>query len=375
MTFATLASTAVLFALSPESLTKHLAATQSKVTTLAASSSVFPMEVINTPEKNYNQLLTWLKSTENGVVNSKIEIKPSDRGGGFGAFVNAPVEADEVLFTVPREACVTLTDAINDANCGEAFGNLIKAAGPGGNTVVMAGYLAKEYLLSKESTTRSMASSNNSEDNQFGPYLATLPWERGINNQEHVLFWDEQDVENLLRGSLCYRESMELRAEVDLAIKILNGIIGPSVLAARKNNDEEGSFKWPWQSGVPKVNGIVDGLPEAVKGAFVCILTRSFQDGEGDNEKLVPLLDMLQHEAEPNVRHAMRKSDGIVEVRARQPIKEGEELLNQYRAEEEDTMPYHRFFSRFGFVPGIMEPIENLLEDRSSIFYPLTAEV
>lgn len=86
-------------------------------------------------------------------------------------------------------------------------------------------------------------------------------------------------------------------------------------------------------------------------------------------------LDMLQHSETPNVRHGMRPADGTVEVRARCPISSDTELLNQYRSEEEEGMPYSRFFTRFGFVPGILEPIENLLRDKSSIFYPQKAEV
>ena len=115
-----------------------------------------------------------------------------------------------------------------------------------------------------------------------------------------------------------------------------------------------------------------------MKGAFVCLLTRAFQDDndEGtDEEKLVPLLDMLQHSDTPNVRHAMRKADGTVEVRARCDIPSGTELFNQYRSEEEETMPYSRFFTRFGFVPGITEDMENLLRDKSSIFYPKKVEI
>ena len=121
--------------------------------------------------------------------------------------------------------------------------------------------------------------------------------------------------------------------------------------------------------------GPVEGLSEAVTGAMVSILTRSFQDGENDEEKLVPMLDMLQHSDEPNIRHVMRKIDGTVEVRARRDLKAGEELLNQYRSEEEETMPYSRFFTRYGFVPGILEPMQDLLRDKSPIFFARKALV
>jgi hypothetical protein len=133
-------------------------------------------------------------------------------------------------------------------------------------------------------------------------------------------------------------------------------------------------FRWPWEKK-PAPEGLVDGLAPAVKGAFVSLLTRSFQDGDDSEEKMVPLLDMLQHSNEPNVSHVMRQSDGTVEVRARQALSAGDELLNQYISEREEAMPYHRFFTRFGFVPGIVEPIPNLLRDKSSIFFAQKVEV
>lgn len=206
----------------------------------------------------------------------------------------------------------------------------------------------------------------------FGPYLRTLPWARGINNQEHILFWDDEEIESTLKGSMCYSEAKAIREEVSFAIRIINGIIGDTVRAYRGELSD--TFQWPWQRS-SRVGMLLEGLPEAVKGSFVCVLTRAFQDGDNDQEKLVPLLDMLQHSDEPNVSHAMRKEDGSVEVRARRALEATEELLNQYRPEIEETMPYHRFFTRFGFVPGIQEAIPVLLKDRSSIFFPQKAEV
>lgn len=82
----------------------------------------------------------------------------------------------------------------------------------------------------------------------------------------------------------------------------------------------------------------------------------------------------LQHSDEPNVKHAMRQADGTVEVRAARDVNAGEELFNQYRPEEEEEMPYHRFFTRYGFVPGVKESI-SLLKDKSSIFVAQSAEI
>ena len=279
----------------------------------------------------YEAFLTWLKKQNDSFVSEKIELKPSSLvGGGFGAFVTSAVEADELLFRVPRGACITMSDAFNDPHFGESFQKLVEKAGPGGNTVVLAGYIAKERL-------KNFNSEETSVDSKYSSYLATLPWKRGVNNQEHILYWTDDEIETLLRGTMCCGEATDLRREVDLAIKVLDSIF------ARPSR----TFKFPWdKEDSPQVP--LNELPEAVKAAFVCLLTRAFQDDTAgddtnDEEKLVPLLDMLQHSEEPNVSHVMlRESNGDVEVRSRRALEAGEELLNQYRSEMEESMPYHR---------------------------------
>ena len=280
----------------------------------------------------YDALLAWLKTQNNAFVSEKIELKPSTlEGGGYGAFITSAVETDELLFRIPRDVCVTLSDAFADPQFGEQFQKLVEKAGPGGNTVVLAGYIAKERL---KSTSRE----ESFEDSKYSSYLATLPWERGVNNQEHILYWTDAEVDALLTGTMCYSEATDLRREVALAIQVLEGIF------ARPAR----TFKFPWdnQDSTPPIP--LDQLPEAVKAAFVCLLTRAFQDDTtgddtSDEEKLVPLLDMLQHSEEPNVSHVMLKeSNGDVEVRSRRALEAGEELLNQYRSELEESMPYHR---------------------------------
>jgi hypothetical protein len=320
--------------------------------------------------QKYNGLLSWLQ-IQNAEITNKIRIEESSRGGGYGAVVTDDVSKDEFLFSIPRNTCITTQNVLEDPKCGEAFQTLIKKAGPGGNTVCLAGFLAKEYLIMQEDLKQGKQDSS-----CFGSYLATLPWQRGFNNQEHTLYWSDEDIETFLKGSLCYKEATELRQEVDLATRVLDGIVGPSIREYRGEKVESKSeFSWPWERKEQPDLGPVQGFKEAMTGAFVTILTRSFQDGEDDGEKLVPMLDMLQHSDEPNIRHVMRKIDGTVEVRARRDLKAGEELLNQYRSEEEETMPYNRFFTRYGFVPGINEPIKDLLRDKSPIFFSQKAEV
>ena len=198
MTFLPFAT--LLFLVKTPSLTLQL---QNHLTTPQAtpiSISIPPMTSITVEKSKYDNLIRWLKSKD-AIVNESIYIQESSRGGGYGAFVSTLIQSGDLLFTVPRSACITVDNVKADQQCGQVFQKIMEKAGPGGNTVVMAGYLAKEYLCWKDG------------DN-YGPYLETLPWERGINAQEHVLFWNSDTIDAILKGSFCYGEAKELQSEV-----------------------------------------------------------------------------------------------------------------------------------------------------------------
>jgi hypothetical protein len=256
MHFFGLASTAALFVLSKDCrYTSRKAGCQRPTVCLysssetAASDSTSTLNTgINTASSNgggdskkYEDLLLWLKNIK-AEVSDKLKIEPSSRGGGYGAFVTEAVEKGELLFTVPREACITLQDAKDDSECGSTFQKVMEKAGPGGNTVVMAGFMAKEQLKALEDVKQGK---DMMETSFFGPYLATLPWDRGDNNQEHTLYWSQEDMDTYLKGSMCYDEAMALRAEVDLAVTVMNGIIGNIVMEYRGESDENGVSAFP----------------------------------------------------------------------------------------------------------------------------------
>lgn len=201
MTFLKLAATAC-FALAP--LKCHNPCTIERSTQLYSSST---SSTTSTPKK-YENLLAWLEN-EGAVFDYPIEIRESQLGGGYGAVVVDDAKEGDLLFSIPRTACVTMDNIKADEACGKAFEKLIEKAGPGGNTVCLAGFLSKEYLK--------MLHDDEAEQESkalFAPYLATLPWARGINNQEHTLYWSDEDIESYLGGSLCYNEAKDLRDEV-----------------------------------------------------------------------------------------------------------------------------------------------------------------
>jgi hypothetical protein len=267
----------------------------------------------------------------------------------------------------------------------------MEQAGPGSDTVIIAGYLAKEYLLLQEYERRSKEVENGVlvdssattrlKSIKYGTYLGSLPWKAGVNAQDHILFWEAESVESLLKGSFAYEDAVDIKTSVTQATKILNGIIGPTINRARGAEDIEDSnrgFRLTWQAKNRNDVSYTDleGLQEAINGAFVICLSRSFaftfmRDNAEEEECLIPILDTMQHSNDPNI--SLGNSEvhpNFIEVKAAADVEAGNELFNRYKPEDDENMPYHKFYTRFGFVPGVTEPIVNLLENRSTIFFP-----
>jgi len=282
-------------------------------------------------------LISWLERC--GARLGPVALGKSTIGAGYGAFATRTVEEGEEIFSVPTAACVSLYDACGDDEVGDSLARLV-STGQGGATVALAGIVVKEWLCLGDKGPR-------------GPYLAMLPWDAewppgdAEQEQEHVLWWSESQVDRLDGSSEAYSDAVGIRDEVALAAKVITSLVGASVRKAYKARGEPVWNVWKADEDIEK----------AVRGAFVSILSRSFtqEEQESDEEKrLVPLLDMLQHDAEPNVRHvAVRDAatgEQCVVVSARRRLEVGEELLNCY--DYGDELAPALFLTRFGFVPG-----------------------
>lgn len=148
------------------------------------------------------------------------------------------------------------------------------------------------------------------------------------------------------------------RCRNTLATNVLKSLLGAAVRKAYQDRNEPVWNVWKAD----------DDIEKAVRGAFVAILTRSFTQEGGalfedqfatrvplpEEKRLVPLLDMLQHASDPNVKHvaSLDPTTGRqrIEVRTRRRIEENEELLNCYDFGE--PLAPELFLTRFGFVPG-----------------------
>ena len=362
-------------------------------------------------------LVEWVRRNPESRVSSKFSILPSALGG-HGGFASSSLREGELILRIPRSGCcVTQDDAVNDPrSCGPGFRSIRDDPRiPGRGMVLIAGWIAAERMVDRAATRRRRRGRRHEggddgiddvidDDGIDGgggagegrmPYLQTLPWERGgPSGQDHVLFWSDEEVRTLLGGSRAFDDAMLVRRTVDDAVELLRGVVMPVVrdaLAARGSGS--GRMRDHGDGSVDDDDDAVgdddvvcddsdpdEWLDAAVRGAFVIALSRSFAEeveyddhvdgGETRVEVenvLLPLIDVLQHSNDPNT--TLEPFDDCVVLRARRDVAAGEELFHCYREENDDVIPPHKFFTRYGFVPGAREPIPELLKRRSRLFF------
>lgn len=127
-------------------------------------------------------------------------------------------------------------------------------------------------------------------------------------------------------------------------------------------------YKAKVKQGFVKEGSDLNDINDAIRGAFVTILSRSFYDDTRDeNERalLIPLLDMLQHTSDSANAQYFTNGDNI-ELRAKWPMNEKTELMISYSYINE---PWN-FFTRYGFVPGQTKSVKEMLKEKDPVFFP-----
>ncbi len=352
----------------------------------------------------HTYLIQWLASHPITRISSKFSIKPSALGGGYGGFANAAISQHDLILQIPRQLCVTHDDVLQDPTCGHVFQSIKNERVGSWGMILLAGWIAKEYVIAQQqqqnmdasSISSSLGSTRSSSNNnriKHNPYLQSLPWTQGGSfSQDHVLFWSREEVETLLGGSKAYEDAILIRNTVDGAIQRLVDVMVPIILhdirlggnhRSSRSEDDHQQLLVSSSSSVSADNAEPDIIREryihAAKGAFVIALSRSFaeevvSDDENDGNStletenvLLPLIDILQHSNTPNT--ILESYDDYILLRARRDIGIGEELYHQYQEERENVIPPHKFFTRYGFTPGVNEPIAELLKRRSDLFF------
>lgn len=329
-------------------------------------------------------LVQWLSSHPNTHITYKFSIRPSSLGGGYGGFANNFIPQGGLILQIPRELCVTYDDVLHDPTCGHVFQSIKNERIPSWGMILIAGWITKEHVIAQECSLLAMDASNNCRI-KHNPYLQSLPWTRGGSfSQDHILFWSQDEVETLLGGSKAYADAVLIRSTVDDAIKRLADVMVPIILHDSRVKNRSSRSDHRQLKGLPSTTSddddnnnadIRERYSNAVKGAFVIALSRSFaEEVESDDgttieveNVLLPLIDILQHSNTPNTM--LESYDDYILLRARRDIEKGEELFHQYQEEREDVIPPHKFFTRYGFIPGVKEPIAELLKSKSDLFF------
>mmetsp|Transcript_6309 Transcript_6309/g.9864 ORF Transcript_6309/g.9864 Transcript_6309/m.9864 type:complete len:670 (-) Transcript_6309:227-2236(-) len=160
----------------------------------------------------------------------------------------------------------------------------------------------------------------------------------------HFLYWDDDEIEHLLQGTIAQTNARQLRGGVGLLVR-------------------------EWSAAFLEEHSTATGIKQveilnAIFSAFTAVLSRSFGDAAGRalggaGRMLVPLVDMLNHDSEePNVswtwhvgegdEELIKAGRGNVSVTTLKEVKRGEELYKCY-----GWGPAWDIASNYGFVPRL----------------------
>jgi len=322
---------------------------------------------------------------------------------GNGLFCTKSVSANDALFLIRpySDAIITVRHALQDVDCGTQFQKLVEeysGEGGGGNMLAMAGWLAKKRIcdMLQESTHIQEGGVKGSIDNHtekceeskfLTAYLRALPWYP--EDQDHIIWWRQDEADELLRECEGVGdEAIRIRREVASAIPLLAEIIGPVVkskLESLKSSSLD-AVLWNEMVGFDEIGNLDLDLicnlllSSYLRAAFVILMTRSFDasfgdshnfysgtnsSGDGDEIRLVPVMDMMQHIStqDPNVYHICDIDSDCLGLFAARDLMAGEELVISYHTDMNQAV----FAARFGFVPGEIRSLRTLLEERCSV--------
>ena len=323
---------------------------------------------------------TTLEGNNNNSFVSGIDLvvrDPSDGGTGILAVDDIPKESIVMtlnLEQVGRIDATSILDSYNEEEEGkdEVFAILKEMwnkefgdntentnSDEGKRLAVLAGIIAHlqltRYKDMKDTTNEEEKEENQSEDTSYaskesrrsGNFLDAMPLLPQHNNNNkhpfptHYLYWEDDEIQTLLQGTMGQTKAREVRAGIGLVIR-------------------------EWSAAFLSEHSSLTqtDILNSIFSAFSAVLSRSFGDAagrdvDGKGRMLVPLVDMLNHDSEdPNVKwqwlvsegddELIAEGNGEIVVTTLRDIKKGEELLKCY-----GWRPAWDIASSYGFVPRL----------------------
>ncbi|KAL3766808.1 hypothetical protein ACHAW5_009700 [Stephanodiscus triporus] len=321
----------------------------------------------------------WSTTLENSkcYVNPSIELAvrpPSEGGTGIVAVVDIP--ADTVVMCLPLEEvgmvdAASILDLYNEEEGRDEVLTLLKdmwnrkeLATSEGNSedgkrlAIFAGIIAHLQLtrykdMKSNTSGEGVSSYALNQSRRLALFLDAMPLlpqrDDNINSRTHpfpthYLYWTDDEIQILLRGTIGQTKAREVRAGIGLVVREWSS----SFLEEHFNNGDITQTQ----------------ILNAIFSAFTAVLSRSFGDSagrdlNGKGRMLVPLVDMLNHDGEdPNVRwtwhvggddeNGIEDGKGDIVVTTLSEVKTGKELFKCY-----GWRPSWDVASSYGFVPRL----------------------
>lgn len=342
------------------------------------SSSLSEGQDVQQQQHPHSKLWSTTLDTSSSYVNPSIElaVRPPS-GGGTGIVAVEDVPADTVVMSLPLEEvgmidAASILDSYNEEEGRDEVLTLLKESwsrkelastskensDDGKRLAILAGIIAHLQLTRFKDITYNASVKGESsyaldQSRRLGLFLDAMPLlpQRDDDNSQthpfptHYLYWTDDEIEILLRGTMGQTKAREVRAGIGLVVREWSS----SFLEEHYNNGGD----------VTQMQ-----ILNAIFSAFTAVLSRSFGDSagrdlNGKGRMLVPLVDMLNHDGEdPNIRWTWHvrggDEDGIedgkgdIVVTTLSEVKKGNELFKCY-----GWRPSWDIASSYGFVPRL----------------------
>lgn len=278
----------------------------------------FEDEPILIPQEKYDALL------QSTLPDTQVSISKSTIGHGHGLYTAIPLPANTIAFTIPLEKCITLENVRSHPDLGRVLTIMQEDLGDEeGPIASLSAFLASEMLREQCAEWEEDLSLSG----PYSEYIKILPSGRAVSEQDHVLWWSNEEVERLFQGGAAYDKAMALKDWVQSEGEIIEGML-VSDLAQKMMG-----------LSISQVRG-------AVTTAFVNVLNRSLFNEGGEQQRLVPVLDMCAHSCEPNLECMIDRSGNVV-VSTKRDIQAGEELSIKFYSTEFEG---HEWYVMYGFI-------------------------
>ena len=334
--------------------------------------------------------MEWASALPEPVfVSSSIGVKvrpPAE--GGAGLFATADIGFNETLAVLPFDMsssrssdhsnqfpgfkfdAQTVVGLLNDGPVKGRLSELLEEAIQHKNkrrmASILAGAVAHLHLMKLRQRQQMSAEDGSTIDGPVDLFLDVLPMLPTENQGDehpfpsHVLFWTDEQIENLLSGTLALTKARFMRAQAGEVV----GLLSTAFLQEHCRT-----------MSVSEITAAKD----AMVSAFACVASRTFEglnatDTTSSGSLMIPFVDLLNHMPanDRNVRHAVDDDRNAAILVSDREIEAGEEITINYGERQAWD-----WATKYGFVPSesINTAVEYDAEGDMTVALPIFPQI